>query len=278
MSLEARPHAVITGFTSGIGYEVTRSLLAQGWRVTAIARDEQKAKRCAEVLRVETGSVHLRHYCADLSLVKNTLSLAQKLLTQEPAIDLLINNAGGLFHKRSITSEGLELGFALNHMAAFTLTTQLAGHLTPTARILTISSMMHRGGSINLTDLHMNNRPYKAWTQYSNTKLMNILFTLALRSRLHDGQSAVAAHPGFVATNFGQAHNPLWLRLLLKVMMWTAITPQQAAAGVMHAATDPAGHLYYNTGIAAQPAPQAMDSDMAEKLWQASTTVLDKLA
>jgi NAD(P)-dependent dehydrogenase (short-subunit alcohol dehydrogenase family) len=278
MSLEVRPHAVITGFTSGIGYEVTRSLLAQGWRVTAIARDEQKAKRCAEVLRVETGSVHLRHYCTDLSLVKNTLSLAQKLLTQEPAIDLLINNAGGLFHKRSITTEGLELGFALNHMAAFTLTTQLAGHLTPTARILTISSMMHRGGSINLTDLQMNNRPYKAWTQYSNTKLMNILFTLALRSRLHDRQSAVAAHPGFVATNFGQAHNPLWLRLLLKVMMWTAITPKQAAAGVMHAAADPAGHLYYNTGIAAQPAPQAMDSDMAEKLWQASTTVLDKLA
>lgn len=278
MSLEARPHTVITGFTSGIGYEVTRSLLAQGWRVTAIARDEQKAKRCAEVLRVETGSVYLRHYCADLSLVKNTLDLAQKLLEQEPTIDLLINNAGGLFHKRSITSEGLELGFALNHMAAFTLTTQLAGHLTPTARILTVSSMMHRGGSINLTDLHMTHRPYKAWTQYSNTKLMNILFTLALRSRLHNGQSAVAAHPGFVATNFGQAHNPLWLRLLLKVMMWTAITPQQAAVGVMHAATDPAGHLYYNTGIAAQPAPQAMDSDMAEKLWQASTTVLDKLA
>lgn len=277
MSLEPKPHAVITGFTSGIGYEVTRSLLAQGWRVTAIARDERKAKRCAEVLRVETGSVHLRHYCADLSLVRETLSLAHKLLSQEPAIDLLINNAGGMFHKRSLTREGLELGFALNHMAAFTLTTQLSTHLTPTARVLTVSSMMHRGGAIDLADLHMTHRPYKAWAQYSNTKLMNILFTLALRSRLHDGQSAVAAHPGFVATNFGQAHNPLWLRLLLKIMMWTAITPKQAAVGLMHAATDPAGHLYYNTGIAAQPAPQAMDSDMAEKLWQASATMLETL-
>ena len=146
---------VATGATSGIGEAAVLSLAQMGARIVFIARDERRAE--ATLMKLETKAPGLGHrmHLADLSLMAEARRAGEAIAAGEPRIDVLINNAGAVFADRRITSEGLELTFALNHMAYFVLTQTLREKLVASApaRVVSTSSMAHQGVSLDFSDL-----------------------------------------------------------------------------------------------------------------------------
>ena len=199
---------VITGATSGIGEVAAIRLAEQGARIVAVARDRDRAEATLVQLRqANPAADHLAHI-ADLSRLSEMKRAAREIAETEPNIDVLIDNAGAIFDKRQVTEDGLEMTFALNHMAYFVLTNMLLGHLKAGARMVVTASGAHRGAVLAFDDLQ-SGKHYSGFAVYSKSKLCNILFTRELARRLKGtGVTANALHPGFVATRFGdeQSH------------------------------------------------------------------------
>lgn len=266
--------AVVTGFSSGIGFEVSRGLAEEGWRVIGIARDPIRARRAVEILRAQTGNPGLHFHTADLSLVTEAHAVGQRIRQQSPRIELLINNAGAMFRARQETAEGIERTVALNHLGMFTLTQSLLPALH--GRIVNVASAAHIGATLDLADLGLSEN-YHGWTQYRRSKLMNILFTRELARRLPDNVTATCVHPGFVATRFGSGNGWIW-KLVIKLLMLSAISPHESAKGVLRVALDPAlapaNGQYFDRGQPARPTPEAEDDIVAGKLWAESEAIV----
>jgi NAD(P)-dependent dehydrogenase (short-subunit alcohol dehydrogenase family) len=274
--------AVITGCTSGIGLATAIGLARLGWRVVGVSRSAERGRRMTEIVRAQTGNPGVTFHAADLALVSETRAVGAQILRQHPAIDLLINNAGGIFSKRQETAEGLERTFALNHIGYFVLTQSLRPALEAarTARIINVASGMHGQGQLKLDNLQMRSQRYSGWQQYANTKLMNVLFTRALAQKLPGHVTSNCLHPGFVATRFGSNNGRLW-RLLMRAMMWTAIPPERAAKGVLRLALahelEGVSGAYFDRGQPAYAAPAGQDDGLADRLWQETEAVLTTL-
>lgn len=266
--------AIVTGATSGIGLATSRGLLTAGWRVVGVGRDSFRGRHMVEILRAQTGNPAVSFVQADLSSVEDSRRLGEELLKAHPRIDLLINNAGAMYRKRQETAEGAERTFALNYLGPFVLTQALWPALG-SARVVNVASGMHHRAELRLDDLEMEARPYNGMLQYSNTKLMNILFTRSLAKRLPDTAMPVALHPGFVATRFGNDNGFLW-RLAMRVMQLTAISPAQSAKGVLRAALEPVlvRGSYFDQGEIAEPSEAARNDELAESLWVATEKLL----
>jgi len=273
--------AVVTGATSGIGFEVVRGLASSGWRVVGVGRSAERGLRMTEILRAQTGNPSISFHRADLALVKNALDAAQQIAQRYPKIDLLINNAGSIYQKREETTEGYERTFALNHLgyAAFTRGLRPALEAVSGARIVNVASAAHWGAQLDLDDLEMLKGRYKSWRQYQRSKLMAILYTRALSRRLGGNVTANSLHPGFVATRFGSDNSRFW-RFVMKLMMYTAISPQESAKGVLQVALSPefAGVTgsYFDRGRPASPSAEAQNDATAEQLWQITENLLSK--
>ncbi len=274
--------AVVTGATSGIGFEIVRGLAEAGWRVVGIARSPLRGRRMIEILRAQTGNPAISFHAADLSLAAEAKAVGELIARQHPQIDLLINNAGALFQKRSETAEGIERTLALNHLGYVVLTKALLPALSAasSARIVNVASAAHWGAKLDCSDLGASKK-YRGWVQYQRSKLMNILFTRELARRLPENVAVNAVHPGFVATRFGHDNPPLW-RLLMRLLMLMAIKPQVAAKGVLHVALEPElqkiSGAYFDRGYLAQPSTIAVDDALASELWQVTDQLLDTLA
>ena len=193
---------VITGATSGIGEVAAMRLAEQGARIVFTARDRARADGTMAQLRKANPNADHALHMADLSRLSEMKRVAGEL-AREPQIDVLVNNAGALFNKRLETEDGLEMTFALNHMAYFVITSLLLGKLKPGARIVTVASNAHRGAKLDFDDLQSRNG-YSSFPVYSKSKLCNILFNRELARRIAGtGVTANCLHPGFVATRFG---------------------------------------------------------------------------
>lgn len=266
--------AVVTGFSSGIGFEVARGLAEEGWRIVGVARDPIRARRAVEILRAQTGNPGLHFHTADLSLVTEAHTVAQRIRQQSPRIDLLVNNAGAMFRCREETVEGIERTVALNHLGMFTITQSLLPALN--GRIVNVASAAHIGATLDLADLGLNDN-YHGWTQYRRSKLMNILFTRELARRLPENVTATCVHPGFVATRFGSGNGWIW-KIVIKLLMLSAISPRESAKGVLRVALDPAlasaNGQYFDRGHPARPTPEAEDDVVAGKLWAESESIV----
>ena len=269
---------VITGATSGIGEIAAIRLAEQGARIVFTARDQKRADdTMAKLLQANRGSEHLVHL-ADLSLLADQKRVAGELAA-EPQIDVLINNAGALFNKRTETPDGLEKTFALNHMSYFTITALLLDKLkaTPGARIVSVASAAHRGASLDFDDLQ-SAHGYSGFRVYSKSKLCNILFTRALANRLAgSGVTANCLHPGFVATRFGDQSGGVMQRLVALAKPVGAISPEKGAKTILYLATSPDVALtsgeYFSDCKPATPTKQAQSDADAEKLWQVSAQI-----
>src|SRR5260370_3435110 len=169
---------VISGATSGIGAVAAERLASMGARILAIARD--KARGEATLARLQELAPGLAHgvYYADLSILAEIERLANEIAAAEPRIDVLINNAGAIFGKGQVTSDGLELTFATNHMSYFVLTDRLRERLLASApaRVINTSSDAHKRAKIDFGDLQ-GTQDYGAFKAYARSKLCNILFT-----------------------------------------------------------------------------------------------------
>ncbi len=181
-----------------------------------------------------------RFYEADLSRLSEMKRVAGEIARAEPRIDVLINNAGAFFSHRRVSEDGLELTFALNHMAYFVLTCALADRLKAAApsRVVSTASGAHRRAHLDFDDLQTS-RDYDGYKAYGRSKLCNILFTRALARRLAGtGVTANCLHPGFVATRFGDQAGG-WMSLAIRAAKLFAISPDKGAETIVYLATSP---------------------------------------
>jgi len=185
--------AIVTGANSGLGRVTARELAAKGARVLVAVRDTDKGRRAASEM---TGDVEVRRL--DLADLASIHAFASEI--REP-VDLLINNAGLMVPPLGRTTDGFELQFGTNHLGHFALTNLLLPQLR--GRVVTVSSIAHRGGRIDLEDPNWHRRSYRAMAAYGQSKLANLLFAAELQRRLAATGSAVlsmSAHPGIAAT------------------------------------------------------------------------------
>jgi len=267
---------VITGATSGIGEVAAIRLAEQGARIVFTARDKARAHDTMAALKKANPAADHAMHLADLSLLAEMKRVAGEL-AREPRIDVLINNAGALFNKRQETADGLEMTFALNHMAYFVITNLLLGKLKPGARIVSVASNAHRGAKLDFNDLQ-SRKGYIGFPVYSRSKLCNILFNRELARRTAgSGITANALHPGFVATRFGDDSGGL-MRTVLKVAKPIgAISPEEGAKTIIYLASSPrvadvTGEYFYECKPTT-PTAEARNDDDARKLWEISESI-----
>ncbi len=275
MSMEGKT-VVITGATSGIGEVAAIRLAEGGARIVFTARDKARANDTMAALRKANPNADHALHMADLSQLAEMKRVGAEL-TREPQIDVLINNAGALFNKRLETVDGLEMTFALNHMAYFVLTNLLLGRLNDGARIVTVASNAHRGARLDFDDLQ-SRRSYVGFPVYSKSKLCNILFNRELARRLSGtGITANALHPGFVATRFGNDSGGIMGRVLKVAKPVGAISPEEGAQTIIYLACSPdvagvSGQYFYQCKPAT-PTAEARNDDDAKRLWDMSQQI-----
>jgi len=192
--------AVVTGASTGLGFEVTRSLSGNGATVIMACRNTVKAESAAERIRGAVPGARLRTIPLDLVSLASVSAAAAWLRAEYPQLDLLVNNAGGINPRYAVTADGFETTLGTNHLGPFALTGLVLDLLlaAPAGRIVTVSSVGHRRGAINFDDLQ-SERGYRFQHAYFQSKLANLLFSYELQRRLGAAGSpaiAVAAHPG----------------------------------------------------------------------------------
>ena len=270
LDLRSQVH-LITGATSGIGLETARALARCGATVVVAARDEEKARRLVAELRAETGNHAIDYLLANLTVQAEVRRLAAEFRARYDRLDVLINNAGGLYWSRQKSADAIDKTFALNHLAPFLLTNLFLDLLQASApaRVINVSSDMHRVAQLDLDHLAVETG-YKA---YARSKLALVLFTYELARRLEGtGVTAVALHPGFVATGIGMNHP--WLKIFKWVVKLSAASPEQGAETTVYLASSPdvAGQtgLYFRDKQPVRSAAASYDLETARRLWDLS--------
>jgi NAD(P)-dependent dehydrogenase (short-subunit alcohol dehydrogenase family) len=268
---------VITGATSGIGEAAALELARRGARIVLVARDATRAEATLVKLRAANPAVDPVAHMADLSRLAEMKRVAKEIASEEPEIDVLINNAGAMFSSRGETEDGLEKTFALNHMAYFVVTELLLANLKRTkgARIVSTASDAHMGAKLDFDDLQSRRR-YSGFAVYGKSKLCNILFNRELARRLEgSGVTANCLHPGFVATRFGDESGGIAQVAIRIVKPVGAIAPREGAKTVVYLALSPevegrSGGYYYKEKLST-PSRAAQNDDDARRLWEIST-------
>jgi NAD(P)-dependent dehydrogenase (short-subunit alcohol dehydrogenase family) len=263
---------VITGATSGIGQVAAERLAGMGARLVLVARDKGRGEAALARLRQQApGAAHSIHY-ADLSRLAEMKRVTAEVAAAEPRIDALINNAGALFSSRHVTKDGLELTFALNHMAYFVLTHGLRERLLASApaRVVNTASDAHERAGLDLDDLQSANG-YSGFKAYGRSKLWNILYTRELARRLAGtGVTANCLHPGFVATRFGDQSGGL-LSAVVRMAKLFAISSEEGAETLVYLASSPevanVSGAYFYQCRPATPTKEAQDDAAAKRLW-----------
>lgn len=266
---------VITGSSDGIGRAAATQLHADGHQVVVVGRSAAKTQAAATAIEAD-------YFVADFARLDDVRDLAVKLARAYPRIDVLANNAGGVFGDRTKTVDRFERTFQINHLAPFLLTTLLMDTLLASRASVLQTTTLHGGDvrQLDMDDLDLD-RNYSPIRAYGASKLENVLFTKELHHRYHDkGLAAACFYPGNIRTNFGAdttsplmkflATNPLSRAVLLT-------TPEKGADQLVWLAegtpnTDwTSGEFYVKRKTGAKLNPLALDANLARALWERST-------
>lgn len=283
--------AVVTGGNTGIGYETARVLALHGATVVLACRTEARISALlpsgtsASSGSGTSSSGSVSTVSLDLASLASVRSAASELASRYPHIDLLINNAGVMDTPYSRTADGFEMQFGTNHLGHFALTGLLLPTMLPVAgsRVVTVSSLAHRRGSIDFSDLLYTNR-YRPNAAYSRSKLANLLFSFKLHARLSAAgaaTSSLAVHPGIARSELVR-HESALLRIVYALASPFAF--QSAAMGALpslRAATDASavGGSYYGPGgraeakgypVLVSAIEPAHSAELQERLWEES--------
>lgn len=266
---------VITGATSGIGLATAEKLVVAGARLVLVGRDRVKGETTVARLKALRPDAQITMLFADLAHLAEVRQLAAQL-TALPRIDVLLNNAGGVFRHRHETDDGFERTFALNHMAYYLLTRLVLDRLVASApaRIVNVASRAHEGATLDFDDLQMVRR-FDCWTAYRRSKLCNILFTREMARRLAGtGVTANSLHPGFVASRFGDNTDGVFRAGIGLAKRLFAISPERGAETSAYLASSPAvaatSGRYFAKCRAIEPSATAQDDKAAARLWRES--------
>lgn len=263
---------VVTGASSGLGKATALGLARHGATLALVCRDHQRGADARADIIAQSGNTQVDLFVADLASQAAIHRLAATIATSYPSVHVLINNAGVNRGRRSVTEDGIETTWAVNHLAPFLLTRLLLERLTASApaRVITITSDLRR--PIAFGDL-ARERQYRPLDVYAQSKMANRLFTAALARRTHGtGVSANCLMPGLVRTNLGRdARGPF--RLFLTLMAPFMKPPEQAARAIVWLASSP--EVAGVTGMCfAGTTPSRLADDpacaAAEQLWRHS--------
>jgi NAD(P)-dependent dehydrogenase (short-subunit alcohol dehydrogenase family) len=288
--------AVVTGATSGLGRASAAALAARGCRVLLACRASQRAEAALRSVAACAAGPPPELLIVDLADLGSVGAAADLAARRVDGLDLLINNAGVMALPPMLTADGVELQFGTNHLGHFALTAGLWPLLErrPASRVVTVSSVAARVGSLQLADLERGDRyepgpGYDPWRAYACSKQANLLFALELHRRSRrsrtDGPASLAAHPGWAATDLvdngpGRFAGPA-SRAVYTLTRLLAVSPDAGALPQLRAATDralpsgsyvgPGGPL----GLWGRPVPVrvprcARDRHLASALWDAS--------
>lgn len=228
---------LITGSNCGIGFEMAMEFARKGAEVILACRSRGRADGARQRIleRYPKGRVHVLDL--DLANLKSVKRAASEVMATFPRLDVLINNAGVMIPPRSTTSDGFELQVGTNHLGHFAFTAHLLPHLEKARhpRVVTVSSIAHTMGRLDLGNMHGEGKRYDKWGQYGRSKLANLMFALELDRRLKSNGSHVvslASHPGYASTSL-QRHSGVW-----RMLNTVALSPQRGAAATVYAATE----------------------------------------
>jgi len=271
---------LITGGTNGIGKSAAQALAQLGATVVIVGRDAQKTSQVVSEIRSAAGNTNVDSLLADLSSQQDVRRLASDFQSRYSRLHVLLNNAGGTYLKRQLSVDGIDMTFALNHLAYFLLTDLLLDTLKASApaRIISVSSDAHANGKIEFDNLQ-GERAYSGLEPYGNSKLANILFTRELARRLEgSGVTANALHPGLTSTGFGRNNPGLLMTIMGVVIPLIARSPEKGAATSIYLASSPevqstTGEYFVDSKVA-KTAPQAADMAVARKLWEVSAEMV----
>ena len=267
---------LITGATNGIGLAAAEALAARGANLAIVGRSKTRTRIASARIRTAAGrGATVATFIADLSSQASVRRLAAEVLARYPKLDVLVNNAGAMYGTRQLTKDGIELTWAVNHLAPFLLTTLLLDRLKESApaRIITTASQAHQGAHIPFDDLNAE-RSYRGFGRYGETKLANILFTTELARRLDGtGVTANCFHPGLVATGFNR-NNGLLMDLGMTILRPVARSPEKGAETLVWLVTSPdvanVSGGYFFDQEQKPPSPEAQDTETAGRLWEIS--------
>ena len=279
--LSGKTYAV-TGATSGIGLAAAEALARRGAALIGVGRTPERCREAARRIQLASPQAQVDYIAADLSLQQEVVRLGasiQALLSARgtTALDGLVNNAGTFTYWFTLTRDGVETQWAVNHLAPFLLTHQLLGLLQAAsqARVVTVSSDSHYGARLDWKDPQLR-RTYNGLRAYGNTKLANILFTQELNRRL-GAQSmlrAFAADPGLVKTDIGLKGTPSIVGWFWKWRRSGGISAEEAAKGIVFLLTEPAlqneAHPYWKHSHPRRASREALDLQAAGQLWELS--------
>src|ERR1700730_14852097 len=277
---------IVTGANSGLGFEAARELAHHGGMVIIAARDEAKGLDAVARIKAEQPSAAVEYRAIDLADLASVGAFAASIVSGGIALDVLINNAGIMFPPRKLSPQGFESQFATNHLGHFALTGLLYDTLRRgrDARVVTVTSNLHKGGSFHFDDLS-GEKSYSPQAFYQQSKFANVLFGLELDRRLRAAGAPVKsmlAHPGYSATNLQSSGPRGPLRVVMQI--GNRVLAQSAAMGPLdelYAAVAPSaesGKVYGPGGfrelrgypVESEPDSAARNEDTARRLWDLS--------
>jgi NAD(P)-dependent dehydrogenase (short-subunit alcohol dehydrogenase family) len=279
--------AVVTGANSGLGAVTARELARAGATVVLACRNVAKGEAVCGEIRSAVPGAAVSVSALDLASLASVRACAKALTGEHPRLDVLVNNAGVMAPPRRLTEDGFESQFGTNHLGHFALTGRLLPALLAarSPRVVTLSSVGHRTGSINFDDLQRERR-YNNWLAYGQSKLANVMFAFELQRRALAAGTALrsmAAHPGYAATNLQFAGPSRFYETGLMAIT-NRLVAQSADMGALpslYAATEPdlPGGAFVGPGgigeMRGHPrvvgaARRAYDEDLARRLWDVS--------
>lgn len=277
---------LITGATDGIGRAATTAFAQSRATITILGRNKAKTEQVIAELKAATGNQHIEYVLCDLSRLADVRRAAEEFRARHDRLDVLVNNAGATFKTTSLSPDGFELTFALNHLAHFQLTTSLLDLIRATegARVISTSS-----GTQALGRLDVEKTPFATdvpgWRAYATSKLAAILFTKELQNHL-SGSTAIANcfEPGSVRTQFGGfgSDQGFLLNIVYLLAKPFSRTPEQGADSLVWLASAPEAAAlrgeYISNRRVATPSKSALDPDLARALWVRSAELCGQAA
>lgn len=268
---------MVTGATAGIGEVTAQALAQQGTTVIVVGRNTTRCADTVSRIREASGNTNVAYLVADLSVQQDIHRLSEEFQSSYLRLDVLVNNVGGIFTSRRETADGLEMTFALNHLAPFLLTNLLLDRLkaSQAARVVNVSALAHEWGKLDFDDLQRKKSyKYQGWSAYAQAKLANIMFTYEMARRLAGTKVSInALHPGIIATNFGaEIGGELLGKLVRPIFNRLALTPQQGTQTSLYLATSPevqgVSGKYFSKQKAVSSSKASYDEAATRRLWQ----------
>lgn len=265
----------ITGATSGIGAETALALAPKCKQLFLLVRNSKKGEALRDTLKSSSGTTNIEIIFCDLTDLKSEAAAADTLAQKIDHLDVLINNAGGIFPEGELTADGFETTFQVNHLGHFLLTRALMPLLlnSTAPRVINVSSEAHKAASGDLKKA-TSVADYKSFPVYADAKLYNILFTKSLDEKYGQrGLGAYSLHPGVVKTNFGGQHKGVF-KFLLKIAQPFMISAKQGAETSIYLASEPLKNYwsggYFNKSKPSSPSSKAIQKQLRDELWEKS--------